>query len=132
MSSFNIKLDGVNQSIEPGTDGFKLFADKSVIALRVNGEPRDLAHQPSAGDFVEPIHISSADGLAILRHSTAHVLAQAVQTIRPEATLGIGPAIRDGFYYDFDVEVPFTPEELKPSRSRWSALFGAGKDLSVA
>ncbi len=127
MSSFNISLDGVNQSIEPGTDGFKLFADKSVIAMRVNGEPRDLAYQPSAGDSVEPIHISSADGLAILRHSTAHVLAQAVQTIRPEAKLGIGPAIRDGFYYDFDVEVPFTPEELKALEKQMERIVRSGQ-----
>ncbi len=127
MSSFNITLDGVNQSIEPGTDGFKLFADKSVIALRVNGEPRDLAYQPTAGDSVEPIHISSPDGLAILRHSTAHVLAQAVQTIRPEAKLGIGPAIRDGFYYDFDVDVPFTPEELKALEKQMERIVRSGQ-----
>ena len=127
MSSFNITLDGVNQSIEPGTDGFKLFADKSVIALRVNGEPRDLAYQPSVGDSVEPIHISSPDGLAILRHSTAHVLAQAVQTIRPEAKLGIGPAIRDGFYYDFDVDVPFTPEELKALEKQMERIVRSGQ-----
>jgi threonyl-tRNA synthetase len=127
VSSFNITLDGVNQSIEPGTDGFKLFADKSVIALRVNGEPRDLAYQPSVGDSVEPIHISSPDGLAILRHSTAHVLAQAVQTIRPEAKLGIGPAIRDGFYYDFDVDVPFTPEELKALEKQMERIVRSGQ-----
>ncbi len=57
--------------------------------------------------------IDSADGLAVLRHSCAHVLAQAVQQLHPDAKLGIGPPIRDGFYYDFDVAKPFHPDDLK-------------------
>jgi threonyl-tRNA synthetase len=81
--------------------------------MRVNGELRDLASTVTATDTVEPVEISSADGLNILRHSAAHVTAQAVQQINPEAKLGIGPPITDGFYYDFDVETPFTPEDLK-------------------
>ena len=127
MSLINIIVDGVQQSIEPGSDGFKLFTDKSVIAQRVNGEARDLAYQPAAGDKIEPITITSDDGLAILRHSTAHVLAQAVQTLRPEAKLGIGPAIRDGFYYDFDVDVPFTPEELKALEKQMERIVRSGQ-----
>ena len=127
MSLINIIVDGVQQSIEPGTDGFKLFTDKSVIAQRVNGEARDLAYQPATGDNIQPITISSDDGLAILRHSTAHVLAQAVQTLRPEAKLGIGPAIRDGFYYDFDVDVPFTPEELKALEKQMERIVRSGQ-----
>jgi len=94
-------------------DGFALFPDRSVIALRVNGDLKDLATVVTAEDAVEPITVDSADGLAILRHSTAHVLAQAVQRIRPQANLGIGPPITDGFYYDFGVDEPFTPEDLK-------------------
>ncbi|MFH8249865.1 threonine--tRNA ligase [Microbacterium sp. B2969] len=94
-------------------DGFALFPDRSVIALRVNGELKDLATVVDATDAVEPVTIGSADGLAILRHSTAHVLAQAVQRIKPQANLGIGPPITDGFYYDFGVAEPFTPEDLK-------------------
>jgi len=95
------------------TDGFALFPDRSVIALRVNGELKDLATVVTETDAVEPVTVESADGLAILRHSTAHVLAQAVQRIRPQANLGIGPPITDGFYYDFGVDEPFTPEDLK-------------------
>ncbi|AZC13919.1 threonine--tRNA ligase [Microbacterium sp. ABRD28] len=94
-------------------DGFALFPDKSVIAMRVNGEPRDLATTVGDGDDIEPITIDSPEGLSILRHSTAHVLAQAVQRISPQANLGIGPPITDGFYYDFGVDQPFTPEDLK-------------------
>ncbi|HEY5224969.1 MAG TPA: threonine--tRNA ligase [Microbacteriaceae bacterium] len=95
------------------SDGFELFTDRSVVAIRVNGELKDLATQVTDDDTVEPVTIESADGLAILRHSAAHVLAQAVQSINPDAKLGIGPPITDGFYYDFDVAESFTPEDLK-------------------
>ena len=94
-------------------DGFALFPDRSVVALRVNGELKDLATVVTETDAVEPVTIGSPDGLAILRHSSAHVLAQAVQRINPQANLGIGPPITDGFYYDFGVEHPFTPDDLK-------------------
>lgn len=95
------------------TDGFALFSDRSVVAMRVNGDLKDLATTVTTTDEVEPVTIDSEDGLAILRHSTAHVLAQAVQRINPQANLGIGPPITDGFYYDFGVETPFTPEDIK-------------------
>ena len=94
-------------------DGFELFPDRSVVAMRVNGELKDLATTVTTDDDVIPVTIDSPDGLNILRHSTAHVLAQAVQSINPEARLGIGPPITDGFYYDFDVAESFTPEDLK-------------------
>lgn len=94
-------------------DGFALFPDRSVVALRVNGELKDLATTVTADDAVEPVTIDSADGLAILRHSTAHVLAQAVQRVKPQSNLGIGPPVTDGFYYDFQVDEPFTPDDLK-------------------
>ncbi|MEO6827570.1 MAG: threonine--tRNA ligase [Microbacteriaceae bacterium] len=94
-------------------DGFELFTDRNVVAMRVNGELKDLAARVTTTDTVEPVLLDSPDGLRILRHSTAHVLAQAVQSINPEAHLGIGPPITDGFYYDFDVAEPFTPEDLK-------------------
>ena len=93
--------------------GFDLFSERSVVAMRVNGELRDLATTVTETDTVEPVAIGSPDGLGILRHSAAHVAAQAVQSINRDARLGIGPPITDGFYYDFDVEVPFTPEDLK-------------------
>ncbi|MGZ0211012.1 MAG: threonine--tRNA ligase [Actinomycetales bacterium] len=81
--------------------------------MRVNGELKDLAATVTDTDEVEAVTIDSPDGLNILRHSAAHVAAQAIQTINPQAKLGIGPPVTDGFYYDFDVEEPFTPEDLK-------------------
>jgi threonyl-tRNA synthetase len=95
--------------------------------MKVNGEPRDLAHNVQDGDVVEAITIDSQDGLNILRHSAAHVLAQAVQNINPEAKLGIGPPIKDGFYYDFDVENPFTPEDLKALEKEMERIIRAGQ-----
>ena len=105
-----------------------LFAEQSgVIAARVNGEIRDLWTQLSSGDSVEPIEIDSADGLAILRHSTAHVLAQAVQEVFPGTKLGIGPSITDGFYYDFDPAKPFTPDDLIKLESAMRKIIKAGQ-----
>jgi threonyl-tRNA synthetase len=103
----------VTDAVSYPADGFALFPDRSVVALRVNGELKDLATVVEQTDAVEPVTIDSPDGLAILRHSTAHVLAQAVQRIHPQANLGIGPPVTDGFYYDFGVEHPFTPEDIK-------------------
>ncbi|KJL19597.1 Threonine--tRNA ligase [Microbacterium oxydans] len=94
-------------------DGFALFTDRNVVAMRVNGDLKDLATTVTDTDEVEAVTIDSADGLNILRHSAAHVLAQAVQRINPQANLGIGPPITDGFYYDFGVDTPFTPEDIK-------------------
>lgn len=127
MSQISISLSGAVQQIESGLDGFKLFTDKSVVALRVNGELKDLAYKPVDGDVVEGVLVTEPDGLAILRHSTAHVLAQAVQTLRPDAKLGIGPAITDGFYYDFDVEQPFTPEDLRAIEKQMDRIVRSGQ-----
>lgn len=109
------------------TDGFALFQDRSIVAMRVNGELKDLAATVSDADTVEPVHIDSADGLNILRHSAAHVLAQAVQAINPEAKLGIGPPVTDGFYYDFDVAEPFTPEDLKALEKEMARIIKSGQ-----
>ena len=94
--------------------GAELFQDqKDVVVARVNGELWDLDRDIPADAVVEPVSINSPDGLQVLRHSAAHVLAQAVQQLRPDAKLGIGPSIQDGFYYDFDLAQPITPEDLK-------------------
>jgi threonyl-tRNA synthetase len=95
------------------TTGLEVFTGRDVVAMRVAGELRDLASELRAGEVAEAVLIGSPDGLAVLRHSAAHVMAQAVQTINPEAKLGIGPPVTDGFYYDFDVAEPFTPDDLK-------------------
>jgi threonyl-tRNA synthetase len=99
--------------VEYPTDGFALYPDRSVVALRVNGELKDLATTVTDADTVDAVTIDSADGLSILRHSAAHVMAQAVQRIKPQTNLGIGPPITDGFYYDFGTDAPFTPEDVK-------------------
>jgi threonyl-tRNA synthetase len=97
-----------------GATAAEVFADdRAVLVARVAGELRDLSHVLVDGDVVEPVTAASDEGLAVLRHSCAHVLAQAVQEVNPKAHLGIGPPVRDGFYYDFDVEAPFTPEQLR-------------------
>ena len=127
MSDLKITVDGVERSVPSDTTGFKLFEAKTIVAIRVNGELRDLAHTVEKGDAVEGIELSSADGLNILRHSAAHVLAQAVQNINPEAKLGIGPPIKDGFYYDFDVVEPFTPEDLRKLEKEMDRIIRAGQ-----
>lgn len=109
------------------SDGFALFSDRSIVAMRVNGELCDLASRISSGDTVEPVSIDSPDGLGILRHSAAHVLAQAVQGINPEAKLGIGPPIADGFYYDFDVSEPFDPDQLKQLEKAMERIVRSGQ-----
>jgi threonyl-tRNA synthetase len=108
-----------DRTLTTGTKAWELFAETpEVIAARVDGELRDLAHELGDGDQVEPVTIDSVDGRNILRHSTAHVMAQAVQELFPEAKLGIGPPVENGFYYDFDVETPFVPEDLEKIESR--------------
>ena len=114
MPQLNLTVDGAHRSVEGPVTGADLFAGaRDVVVVRVDGELRDLAAELSDGATVEGITIGSPDGLAVLRHSAAHVLAQAVQEVNPSARLGIGPPVTDGFYYDFDVETPFTPDDLK-------------------
>jgi threonyl-tRNA synthetase len=122
------------QSVTTGTRAWELFRDAddadSVIAVRINGELRDLSTELAAGDVVEGVRIDSDDGRAILRHSTAHVLAQAVQTLYPEARLGIGPPIEDGFYYDFDVAEPFHPDDLDRLETQMRKIIKEGQSFS--
>lgn len=113
MAGIAITLDGVSVTVTIEKYTGELFKDRpEIIALRINGQLRDLNTPLIEGDIVETVEIASPDGLAILRHSSAHVLAQAVQTIFPGTRLGIGPPIKDGFYYDFDSAKPFTPDDL--------------------
>lgn len=107
-------VDGEENQVATGTTGADLYADRrEVVVVRVNGDLKDLDQPLPEGASVEAVTIDSQDGLNVLRHSTAHVMAQAVQQLRPGAKLGIGPYITDGFYFDFDVDEPFTPEDLK-------------------
>ncbi|MCO4237112.1 threonine--tRNA ligase [Pseudarthrobacter raffinosi] len=107
-------VDGEETKVTTGTTGAELFFERrDVVVARVNGELKDLDQELPEGAEIEGVTIDSPDGLDVLRHSTAHVMAQAVQQLRPDAKLGIGPYITDGFYFDFDVAEPFTPEDLK-------------------
>ncbi|MFZ9441479.1 MAG: threonine--tRNA ligase [Candidatus Nanopelagicaceae bacterium] len=128
MSELTITLDGarINVRIEKYTG--ELFKDRpDVIALRVNGELKDINTILLEGDVVETVLISSPDGLAILRHSSAHVLAQAVQGLFPDTRLGIGPPIKDGFYYDFDSTRPFTPDDLQALEKEMAKIIKANQ-----
>ncbi|MER7230567.1 threonine--tRNA ligase [Streptomyces olivaceus] len=117
--------------VTTGTTAAELFAgERSVIAARVAGELRDLAYEVGDGETVESVEISSEDGLNILRHSAAHVMAQAVQELFPDAKLGIGPPVKDGFYYDFDVKEPFTPEDLKRVEKKMQEIQKRGQRFS--
>ncbi|MEU1806449.1 threonine--tRNA ligase [Streptomyces sp. NPDC019937] len=117
--------------VTTGTTAADLFAgDRSIVAARVAGQLKDLAYEPADGEEIEPVEITSQDGLDILRHSTAHVMAQAVQELFPEAKLGIGPPIKDGFYYDFDVETPFQPDDLKRIEKKMQEIQKRGQKFS--
>ena len=119
------------RTVTTGTKAWELFADTpEVIAARVDGVLRDLAHPLVDGSVVEGVAIDSADGRDILRHSTAHVLAQAVQDLFPDARLGIGPPVENGFYYDFDVETPFVPEDLAKIETRMRKIIKEGQRFS--
>ncbi|RJT79134.1 threonine--tRNA ligase [Arthrobacter cheniae] len=112
--SMKLIVDGEEKQATTGTTGAELFGERrDVVVMRVDGELKDLDQELPDGASVEGITLEDPAGLEVLRHSAAHVMAQAVQQLRPGAKLGIGPYITDGFYFDFDVEEPFTPDELK-------------------
>ncbi|MGB9035707.1 threonine--tRNA ligase [Arthrobacter sp. UCD-GKA] len=114
LEQITLTVDGEQREVNAGTTGAELyFDDREVVVMHVDGVLRDLSRPLEAGTAVERVTIDSPAGLEVLRHSTAHVMAQAVQQLRPDAKLGIGPYITDGFYFDFDVAEPFTPEDLK-------------------
>ena len=114
MSLINITVDGQVRSIESDQRPTQIFAEnKEIVVCTVNGVLKDLWTDLHDGDVVTSVSISSPEGLAVLRHSTAHVMAQAVQQVFADTKLGIGPPITDGFYYDFDPKNPFNPDDLE-------------------
>ena len=127
-ASITVSVAGSERSVAERTTAADLFGDdRAIVVARVNGELRDLAHPLADGDVIEPVRIDEPDGLQVLRHSCAHVLAQAVQQVNPDAKLGIGPPIRDGFYYDFDVATPFTPDDLKELEKVMQRIINEGQ-----
>lgn len=128
MSALSITVAGAAQQVEAGATAADLFAeDREIVVARINGKLVDLSTELTDGDTVEPVSIHEEDGLNVLRHSAAHVMAQAVQEYRKDAKLGIGPYITDGFYFDFDVEEPFTPEDLKKIEKNMVKIIKSGQ-----
>jgi threonyl-tRNA synthetase len=118
-----VVVAGSERLVDAGTTAADLFADDAgVIAARIGDELVDLVRELTDGDHVDAVAIDSADGRSILRHSTAHVLAQAVQGLFPEAKLGIGPPIENGFYYDFAVPAAFHPDDLTSIEKRMQQI----------
>ncbi|SNV22728.1 Threonine--tRNA ligase [Dermatophilus congolensis] len=131
-TQITVTVAGEQRTVEQGTTAADLFADdKRIVVARLTDADTnrlvDLAHVLNDGDTIEGVDISSEDGLNVLRHSATHVMAQAVQRMRPNTKLGIGPIITDGFYYDFDVEEPFTPEDLKKLEKTMQRIVNEGQ-----
>ena len=128
MSMISVSVDGAARSIESDQKPTHIFAeDKEIVVCKVNGVLKDLWTDLVEGDSVEGISISSPEGLAVLRHSTAHVMAQAVQQVFAQTRLGIGPPITDGFYYDFDPQSPFNPDDLEKIESAMRKIVKEGQ-----
>ena len=128
MSMISVTVDGAVRSIEADQKPTHIFAEnKEIVVCKVNGVLKDLWTDLVEGDVIEGISISSPDGLAVLRHSTAHVMAQAVQQVFAQTRLGIGPPITDGFYYDFDPQNPFNPDDLEKIESAMRKIVKEGQ-----
>ena len=128
MSELSITIDGVVRTIESDQRPTHIYADrKEIVVCSINGSLRDLWTDLAEGDVVEGLSISSPEGLAVLRHSTAHVMAQAVQQLFAQTRLGIGPPITDGFYYDFEPQEPFNPDDLLKIESAMRKIIKEGQ-----
>jgi threonyl-tRNA synthetase len=128
MSMISVTVDGAVRSIEADQKPTHIFAEsKEIVVCKVNGALKDLWTDLVEGDVIEGVSISSPEGLAVLRHSTAHVMAQAVQQVFAQTRLGIGPPITDGFYYDFDPQNPFNPDDLEKIESAMRKIVKEGQ-----
>jgi len=136
-AQISVKVDGQLRSVSADSKPTLIFEElypdltkpgaKAIVVCKINGVLRDLWSDLAEGDVVESVSITSEEGLMVLRHSTAHVLAQAVQELFPQTRLGIGPPIKDGFYYDFDPERPFNPEDLVKLESTMKKIIKDGQ-----
>lgn len=132
MASVTVGTDKQVTPIEAGATAYDVVGDKArqVVVARVNGELVDLSHVLQDGDQVDPVLITEPEGLSVLRHSTAHVIAQAAQALFPEAKLGIGPPIKDGFFYDFGTETSFSPDDLAAIEKKAIEIINSGQKFS--
>ncbi len=133
----SVTVDGAQKSVQTDSKPTLIFEEiypdrvkpgpDAIVVCKINGVLRDLWSDLKDGDVIESIGINSEEGLMVLRHSTAHVLAQAVQGTFPQTRLGIGPPIKDGFYYDFDPQRPFTPDDLTTLESAMKKIIKDGQ-----
>ena len=132
MASVTLGTEKQVIAIEPGATAYDLVGDKArqVVVARVNGDLVDLSYVVQDGDHIEPVLITESEGLAVLRHSAAHIVAQATQALFPQAKLGIGPPIKDGFFYDFGVETPFSPEDLAAIEKKAIEIINSGQKFA--
>ena len=128
MSTIDITVDGKACSVAADARPTNIYSEnKEIVVARINGLLKDLWSDLADGDVVEGVSIASPDGLAVLRHSTAHVMAQAVQELYANTRLGIGPPIKDGFYYDFDPTNTFNPDDLIKIESAMRKIIKEGQ-----
>ena len=128
MSQIKVTVDGAQLTVDADQKPTHIFAEqKDIVVCKINGVLKDLWTDLSEGDLIEGVSISSPEGLAVLRHSTAHVMAQAVQQVFAQTRLGIGPPITDGFYYDFDPQNPFNPDDLEKVESAMRKIVKEGQ-----
>ena len=128
MSTIDITVNGQARTVESDQRPTQLFSeDTEIVVARINGQLRDLWSDLADGDIVESVRLSSPEGLAVLRHSTAHVMAQAVQAVFANTRLGIGPPIKDGFYYDFEPTQSFNPDDLPLIESAMRKIIKEGQ-----
>jgi len=136
-SQISVNVDGAEKNVPTDSKPTLIFEEiypdrvkpgpDAIVVCKINGVLRDLWSDLKDGDVIESIGINSEEGLMVLRHSTAHVLAQAVQGTFPQTRLGIGPPIKDGFYYDFDPQRPFTPDDLTTLESAMKKIIKDGQ-----
>ena len=132
MASVTVGPDKQVTSIDEGATAYDVVGDKArqVVVARVNGELVDLSYILQDGDLIEPVLITEPEGLSVLRHSAAHVIAQATQALFPQAKLGIGPPIKDGFFYDFAIDTPFSPDDLAAIEKKTVEIINSGQKFS--
>jgi len=131
VGDIKVRVDGKDVSVAENSNIIDLFKDdKNVVVAKLNGKLVDLVTSLKNGDEVISVTASSDEGLSVIRHSTAHILAQAVQSINSQTKLGIGPPIKDGFYYDFKVQDNFTPEDLIKIESKMKEIIKSGQRFS--
>jgi len=124
--------DRISTALAAGSCAFDAVGDKArqVVIARVNGDVVDLSHELTEGDHVESILISDPIGLSVLRHSVAHLVAQATQVVFPDVKLGIGPPTKDGFFYDFGTSRTFTPEDLVAIEKKCVEIINSGQKFA--